>query len=76
MSNDLAASVDVVDTVIGGNPPQLTVPTFTELALYGSFDSMTGVSAFDVEDGNITSLVNIEGFVNMAMAEPMFSSIV
>lgn len=66
--SDQDAIARVTASVLFNNPPVLTVPSFTEVALNGSFDPMAGVRAIDAEDGDITANVAVAGSVNTALA--------
>lgn len=46
-----------------GTPPTLDVPAFTEIKVGYSFDVMDSVSASDIEDGDLTKLINHNGIV-------------
>ncbi|MDR1795880.1 MAG: DUF5011 domain-containing protein [Clostridiales Family XIII bacterium] len=50
--------------VEAGNPPKLNVPATRTLQADDSFNAMDGVTATDVEDGNLTSRVTFTGFVD------------
>jgi uncharacterized repeat protein (TIGR02543 family) len=50
------------------NVPELVVPHFTEINVGDDFDQMFGVSATDVEDGDLTSRVIIDTDLNTDVA--------
>ncbi|MDR4173897.1 immunoglobulin-like domain-containing protein [Bacillus nitratireducens] len=50
--------------------PVLTVPNFTTLHVGDTFDPMLGVSAFDLEDGDITSKVSNAGADEVDTSKP------
>ncbi len=57
VANDPQASKTITVEVTDGEKPTLTVPNLTEVAEDGSFNVMTGVTANDGEDGDLTSKV-------------------
>lgn len=63
--NDASTSKSIEAQVLSGNNPVLTVPALTEVNLNDSFDPMTGVTAIDVEDGDITNLIRVTGTVDV-----------
>ncbi|MDR0425031.1 MAG: DUF5011 domain-containing protein, partial [Clostridiales Family XIII bacterium] len=54
---DVRASVTI--TVDDGNPPVLTVPAIVEIDKGDAYDLMTGVSAHDKEQGDLTDSINV-----------------
>jgi hypothetical protein len=54
---DLSVSKAITATVTAGNPPTLNVPATRRVPLGSGIEYMFGVSAVDIEDGNITAKV-------------------
>ncbi|MBO1625743.1 immunoglobulin-like domain-containing protein [Bacillus arachidis] len=50
--------------------PVLTIPNFTTLHVGDTFDPMLGVSAFDLEDGDLTSKVSYAGAEDVDTSKP------
>ncbi len=48
--------------------PTLTIPADTEIYVGDTFDMLSGVSAIDNKDGDITDKIVLEGFVNTQVA--------
>lgn len=67
-SSDLSASRTFAASVVAGDVPVITAPTFTEVGVNTSFDPLSGVSVMDTEDGNITGSVNVIGSVDIQTA--------
>jgi hypothetical protein len=74
-----ATTIQITATVGTGNMPTLTAPAYKQIAVGGTFGEaqyMSGVSATDIEDGNITSRIthdntvnrNVEGYYRVSYA--------
>ncbi len=68
VTGDSGASRTVTATVVTGSLPTISGATFAEVALNGSFDPRSGVTASDTEDGDLTLAIDITGSVNTATA--------
>ncbi|MFV0379391.1 MAG: leucine-rich repeat protein [Anaerorhabdus sp.] len=58
VTEDKKANTKVKATVTAGELPTLSVPSFTEVEIDDSFDIMTGVTASDVEEGDLILTAN------------------
>ncbi len=68
VTSDPTTVRSITATVSAGNAPTIVAPTFTEIAVNASFNPMSGVSASDVEQGNMTGSIVVTGTVNTAVA--------
>ena len=64
VTSDSGATRTITASVVAGDSPIIDGPTFTELAVGTSFDPMTGITATDSEDGNITGIITHTGTVD------------
>ncbi len=58
ITSELTTNVTVTATVIAGDGPVISGPTYTEVALNASFDPLAGISGTDTEDGTVTVVAN------------------
>lgn len=66
--SDPGATVNITASVLFGEAPTLKVPKITDVALNGVFDPMTGVSAIDREQGNITKDIVVTGAYDLSIS--------
>jgi hypothetical protein len=68
VKNDLTTNKKIKANVILGEVPVISGATFTEIAINESFDPLSGVSASDTEDGNLSDKIVVSGSVDITKA--------